>query len=145
MESRIDFDLNKKMQSSFFKANTYEVRINGNSIGQIDNQRTIISENLLVGKYSIEVGEDDFFIRKEVILSFGQMQTITVNPRLAFSILRGGLIIIAVVAIIIQFLILDKISIPLMFIPLIPLLIFRKKDYGEPFTLMISETQLQQN
>lgn len=67
------------------------------------------------------------------------MQSFTINPGQTFPFIRGFLIGIAIVTIITQFLILDKISILLMIIPLIPILVFIKRDYGESFALTISK------
>ncbi len=139
MNGNITFRLSKSGQT-LFKSKSYEIRINGNIIGHIDNEKNNLSEQLPMGKYSLEVGENEFFVRKDIILTIGQMQTVTINPSLTYPFFRGFLIGIAIVTIIIQFLILDKISIPLMFIPLIPLLVFRKKHYGESFALTIAKT-----
>jgi hypothetical protein len=139
MKSNITFRLSKSGQT-LFKSKSYEIRINGNIIGQIDNEKNTLSEQLPTGNYSLEVGENEFFVRKEIVLTNGQLQTVTINPSLPYSFFRGFLIGIAIVTIIIQFLILDQISIPLMFIPLIPLLVFRKKHYDESFALTFSKT-----
>jgi hypothetical protein len=139
MKGNITFRLSKSGQT-LFKSKPYEIRINGNIIGQIDNEKNTLSEQLPTGNYSLEVGENEFFVKKDIVLTNGQLQTVTINPSLTFPFFRGFLIGIAIVTIIIQFLILDKTSIPLMFIPLIPLLVFRKKQYGESFALTFSKT-----
>lgn len=141
MDGKITFRLSKSGQT-LFKSKTYEIRINGNIIGHIDNEKNTLSEHLPMGKYSIEVGENEYFIRKDIVLSIGQMQTVTINPSLTYPFFRGFLIGLAIVTIIIQFIILDKISIPLMFSPLIPLLVFRRKNYDESFALTISKTSI---
>ena len=138
MDGRINFKLSKRGQT-FFKSKSYQIRINGNLVGQIDNEASTLLEQLPMGKYLIEVGENDLFIRKDIVLAIGQMQTVTINPSVTYPFLRGFLIGIAIVTIVIQFLILDKISIPLMFIPLIQVLVFRKKNYGESFALTIAK------
>ena len=136
MNGKINFRLSKSGET-LFKSKSYQIRINGNSIGQIDSQSTTLSEKLPIGKYSIEVGENDSFTRKDVFLAAGQVQTITINPSLTYPFFRGFLIGIAIVTIFVQFLILEKISIPLMFIPLIPLLVFRKEQFDETCALTI--------
>ena len=139
MDSKITFRLSKSGQK-LFKSKSYQISINGNIIGKLDNEMNTISKEFPMGKYSIEVGENDFFIRKVIVLAVGQIQTFTINPSLTYTSFRGFLIGIAIATILFQFIILDKISIPLMFIPLIPLLLFRRKDYGESFALTISKT-----
>jgi hypothetical protein len=139
MDGKITFRLSKSGQT-LFKSKTYVIRINGNIIGHIDREKNILSEHLPMGKYSIEVGENEFFIRKDIVLTIGQMQTFTINPSLTYPFFRGFLIGVAVVTIIIQFLILDKLSISLMLVPLLPLLVFTKKNYGESFALIIAKT-----
>ena len=139
MDSKITFRLSKSGQT-LFKSKSYQISINGNIIGKLDNEMNTISKEFPMGKYSIEVGENDFFIRKVIVLAVGQIQTFTINPSLTYTSFRGFLIGIAIATILFQFIILDKISIPLMFIPLIPLLLFRRKDYGESFALTISKT-----
>ena len=138
MDSRIALRLSKSGQT-LFKSKSYQIRINGNSIGHITNEQNTLSEQLPMGKYSIEVGENDFFIKKDIVLAVGQMQTITINPSLPYTILRNFFIGIAIVLTVIHFIILDKLSIPLMLIPLIPLWIFRKKKYVENFGLTIAK------
>ena len=133
MDSRIALRLSKSGQT-LFKSKSYQIRINGNSIGHITNEQNTLSEQLPMGKYSIEVGENDFFIKKDIELAVGQMQTITINPSCTYPLFRNLVIGLAIVTIVIQFIILDKISIPTMLIPLIlliPLWIFRKKQFGE--------------
>lgn len=139
MHGKIAFRLSKSGQM-LFKSKSYQIRINGNFIGHIDNEQNTLSEQLAVGKYSIEVGENDFFIRKDIVLVVGQMQTVTINPSLTYPFFRSFLIGVAIVTIVTQLIILNKISIPLMFIPLIPLLVFRKKHFGESFALTVAKT-----
>ena len=138
MVGKINFRLSKSGQT-LSKSKSYLVRINGDLIGKIDSIGKTLSADFPTGKYSIEVCENDFFIRKDIVLAIGQLQTVTINPSLTYPFFRGFLIGIAIVTIVIQFIILDKISIPLMFIPLIPLLVFRKKNYGESFALTIEK------
>ena len=139
MDSKITFRLSKSGQT-LFKSKSYQISINGNIIGKLDNEMNTISKEFPMGKYSIEVGENDFFIRKDIVLAVGQMETFTINPSFTYTFFRGFLIGIAILTIFFQFIILDKISIPLMFIPLIPLVVLGRKNYGESFALTISKT-----
>ena len=136
MDSRIALRLSKSGQT-LFKSKSYQIRINGNSIGHITNEQNTLSEQLPMGKYSIEVGENDFFIKKDIELAVGQMQTITINPSCSYPLFRNLVIGLAIVTIVIRFIIFDKLSISTMLIQLIPLLIllwfFRKKQFGESF------------
>jgi hypothetical protein len=70
MDGRITFRVSKSGQT-LFKQKSYQIRINGNSIGHIDTEKNTISEQLPMDKYSIEVSENDFFIRKDIVLVVG--------------------------------------------------------------------------
>ena len=139
MESKLQFRLSKSGQT-LSKSKKYQIKLNGNSLGEIDFQNHSLLQSFPTGKYSIEVGENDYFIRKEIVLNAGQMLTITINPSLTFPFVRSFLIGIAIVSIFFQFIMLDKVSIPLMLIPLIPILVFRKHNYSESFALTVSKT-----
>ena len=146
MHGRITFRLSKSGQT-LFKLKSYQIRINGNSIGHIDTEKNTLSEQLPIGKYSIEVSENDFFIRKDIVLAVGQMQTVTINPSLTYNFIRSFLIGIAICAVgIIGYMAFENKLFPqlfpLLFAPLIPVLIFRKHHDGESFALTISKTQL---
>ena len=146
MDGCITFRLSKSGQT-LFKQKSYQIRIKGNSIGHIDSEKNTISEQLPMGKYTIEVSENDFFIRKDIVLAVGQMQTVTINPSSTYAFTRGFLIGIATCAVgIIGYMAFENKLFPqlfpLLFVPLIPVLIFRKRHYGESFALTISKTQL---
>jgi len=138
MNSRLNFRITKTAQS-LFKQNKYQIRIDGNSMGEIGAENPNFSENLVSGKYSIEVGEKDQFIKKDIILGVGQMQTITINPSLTYPLIKSLLIVIVAASIIVQIFLLPKIN-PLLVIPLLSLLFLTKKNNGERFTLSISKT-----
>jgi hypothetical protein len=146
MYGRITFRLSKSGQT-LFKQRSYQIRINGNSIGHIDSEQNTLSEQFPMGMYTIEVSEHDFFIRRDLVLAVGQMQTVTINPSSTFAFTRSFLIGIAICAVgIIGYMAVENKIIPqifpLLFVPLVPVLIFRKKHYGERFALTISKTQL---
>lgn len=145
MDGKVVFRLSKTGQT-IFKSKTYEIRVNGNIIGQIENKNYTLSEDLPKGKYLIEVGENEFFVRKEIILTNGQMQTITINPSLTFPFSLAILIGIAIcTASLIGFMAFTNNMfpqlLPLLFASFIPILVFRKKDYGHSFASTISITQ----
>lgn len=139
MESELQFRLSKSGQK-LAKTKKYKIKINGDLIGEIDYQNYKLSQLLPTGKYSIEVGEEEYFVKKEIILHTGQMQTLTISPSLTVPFIRGFLIGIVIVTIITQFVILDKISIPLILIPIVPILLFKKRHYAESFVLTKSNT-----
>lgn len=145
MDGKIVFKLSKTGQT-LFKSKTYEIRINGNIVGHIDNKKYTFLEHLPMGKYLIEVGENEFFVKKEILLTNGQMQTITINPSLTFPFSLAILIGIAIcTASLIGFMAFTNNMfpqlLPLLFASFIPILIFRKKDYGHSFASTISITQ----
>ncbi|WP_047450814.1 hypothetical protein [Alistipes sp. ZOR0009] len=126
-----------KTGQAFFKSKKYQIRVNGNPIGQVNSRNFKLSENLLPGKYLIEVEEEGCLIGKDIVVNPEQMQTITINPSMTFSSIRGFTIGLAIIAIAVQFFMLDKVSLPLMFIPLIPLLFFGKGSFSKSFSLTI--------
>lgn len=146
MDGRITLRLSKSGQQ-LFKSKSYEIRLNGKIIGHIDTKKNTITEQLPMGKYTIEVSENGFFITKVIVLAAGQLQTITINPSLTYTSTRGFLIGIAIFAVgIIGYMAFENQLLPhlfpLLFAPLIPVLVINKETYGESFALTISKTQL---
>lgn len=146
MEGRITLRLSKSGQQ-LFKSKSYEIRLNGKIIGHIDTKKNTITEQLPMGKYTIEVSENGFFITKVIVLAAGQLQTITINPSLTYPSTRGFLIGIAIFAVgIIGYMAFENQLLPhlfpLLFAPLIPVLVINKETYSESFALTISKTQL---
>jgi hypothetical protein len=146
MDGRITLRLSKSGQK-LFKSKSYEIRLNGKTIGYINNEQNSLSEKLPIGNYSIEVVENNTFIRKEIFLAVGQLQTITINPSLTVPFTRSFLIGMAICAVglITYMAVENKLFpqlLPLMFAPLIPILVFKKRHYGESFGLTISKTSL---
>jgi hypothetical protein len=146
MNSKIVIRLSKSGQT-LDKSKSYQIKINGNVVGQINNQHAKLTEELPAGKYSIEVEEKGFLRKMDVVLAFGEMQTITINPSLSFYLIRGFLIGVAIAAVcVIGFIMYEYKKFPqmtpLLFIPLIPLLVFSKKEYGERFALTSKKNRL---
>jgi len=123
----------------FFKSKTYNVKINGADTRQINFENTKAEYKLPTGKYMLEIGNHNSYMTQEVILSTEQTKIFTINPSITYGLGFGFLIGIAIVSIILQFLILEKISIPLMGIPLIPLLLMRKRNFSDSFEITISK------
>lgn len=143
MTGRITVRLSKSGQQ-FFKSKLYKIRINQNTIGDLNHERSSLSEILPIGKYTIEVVENDFAYKQEVVLANGQLQTFTINPGLTYSCTLGFLIGIAIGAIgIIGYMAYESKLfpqlLPLMIVPIIPLILFRKKECEESFCLTKSE------
>ena len=111
----------------FFKSKKYEIKLDGNSIGEINFENTKIECDVPVGKHTLEIGNKNSFKIKEIEITKGQLKILTINPSATYNLGLGFFFGIAIASIIAQFFILDKISLPLIFIPLIPLF-FLKKD-----------------
>lgn len=127
----------------FFKSNKYTVKINGADIRQLDFKNNKIEYTLPIGKYLLEIGNDESFKKENVILSTGEIKIFTIKPNVFRELGFGFYIGLAVCCVFIQFLILDKISIPLMSIPFIPLLLNfiprRKQNFADSFEITKSK------
>lgn len=141
MEGVLQVRLSKSGRT-LFKNRTYEVKVNGSVLGHIDADTSKLENRFPAGKCLIEIGESGIYVKKETILRADQLQVCTINPSLTYAFFRGFLIGIAIVTLLVQFIVLDKISIPLMLIPIIPILVFRKENYSESFAITLRKNSL---
>lgn len=125
----------------FFKSKIYKVNINGEDFREIDFNKLKTEYNLTAGKHVVQIGNENSFKNKEVILSKGQAVYLTINPSVTYGIGLVFLIGIALVTIILQFFMLDKFSI-LMTIPLIPIFLMRKRHFSDSFEITVTKQSI---
>jgi hypothetical protein len=135
MDSKIIIRTSK---NKLFKSRTYQIKLNDSEIRELNHEKNKTEFILPVGKYTVKIGNDDSFKNKDIILSTGQTKILTINPSITYGLGFGFLLGMALVSIIIQFIILEKISIPLMLIPFIPLIFMRKKHFADSFEITYS-------
>ena len=123
----------------FFKSKKYEIKLDGNSIGEINFENTKIECDVPVGKHTLEIGNQNSFKIKEIEITTGQLKILTINPSVTYNLGLGFFFGIAIASIIAQFFILDKISLPLIFIPLIPLFFLKKRHFSDSFEITVSK------
>ena len=121
----------------FFKSKTYEIKISGTDDRQINFENIKTEYDLPIGKYTVTIGNQESFSVKEIILATGQHKTIMINPSVTYELGFGLLFGLAIVSIVVQYFVLGKFSIPLMFIPFIPFLLMRKRQFADSFTLTV--------
>ena len=121
----------------FFKSKTYEIKVSGADDRQINFDNIKIEYDLPIGKYTVTVGNQESFSVKEIILATGQYKTIMINPSVTYELGFGLLLGLAIVSIVVQYFILGKFSIPLMFIPFIPFLFMRRNQFADSFILTV--------
>ena len=122
-----------------FKSKKYNIKVNGADTRVINSENTQEEYILPIGKYTLEIGNENSSKTTELILSTGQTKTFTIHPSVTYPLGIGFLVGIAVVSIFVQFLILDKISIPLMLVPFIPLMLTRKRNFADSFEITASK------
>lgn len=127
-----------KSGSIYNKKNNYLVKLIGCKDYEINYLNNRKEYNLLPGKYQIKIGNEASFQIKDIELKNGETKKLTINPSITYNLGKGMMIGFAVTALIVQFLILKKISIPLMMIPFIPLFLVRKKHFADSFTISIN-------
>lgn len=146
MNGKLSFRLSKSGQR-LNKDNSFQVKVNGVLIGQIDSVNPTFSKPFPIGSHSIEVSEKDFVFKQDILLAAGQLQTITINPSLTYKLARGfsrGFAISAFV--LIGYMgfksdILPQI-LPIMLIPIFALIVFSKKDFKESFALTVRKSRM---
>jgi len=129
----------RKTKNVFFKSKKYEIKLNGNSIGEINFENTKIECIVPVGKHTLEIGNQNSFRIKEIEITTGQLKILTINPSATYNLGLGFFFGIAIASIIAQFYILDKISLLLIFIPLIPLFFLKKRHFSDSFEITVSK------
>ncbi len=127
----------------FFKSKKYTIKIDGTDIRQLDFKNNKIEYVLPIGKYKLEIGNDNSFKTENVFLSTGEIKIFTIKPNIIRELGLGFFIGLAIVSVFIQLLILNKISIPLMTIPFIPLLLNflpkQRQNFADSFEIKKSK------
>ena len=127
-----------KNGNELFKKSRYKLILNGELISEIDYHNLTVDLAIPIGKNVLEIGESEYYIKKDIILNVGQRLTISIYPSLSHKFFRGFLIGLTLVTIFIQFLILEKNSISIMFISIIPILIFWYRK-NESFSIKLQK------
>ena len=137
MENNLVVRLSKSGQS-LFKQTTYRFILDGEFVGEINYDNLRIDSKISPGKHLLEIGESEYYIKQELFFTPEQRQTITIYPSLSHRFFRGFLIGLSITTIFFQYLILEKISIPLMFISIIPILTMWNRK-SESFSTILSK------
>ncbi len=123
----------------FFKTKKYTVKIDGTDIRQLDFENNKIEYILPIGKYKLDISNDNSFKTENVFLSTGEIKIFTIKPSIIRKLGLSFFIGLAIVSVFVQLMILEKISIPLMIIPFIPLLLNilpkRKRNFADTFEI----------
>ena len=121
MESNLQIRISKSGQN-LFKKRSYQINIHEEGVKEINFKTPKISYSLPPGKYSVEIIENNFSIKKEIVLITRKLRVITINPSLTKDLFKGVFIGIGIATILIQYLILNPFS-PIILFTLIPLYI----------------------
>ena len=122
----------------FFKSKNYKIKVSGMDDRYVNFEYNKTEYDLPIGKYTVQIGNDESFSVKEIVLATGQHKIMTINPSVTYELGFGLLLGLAVISILVQYFILGKFSIPLMLIPLIPFIFLRKRQFANSFTLAVS-------
>jgi hypothetical protein len=137
MEHNLKVRLSKSGKE-LFKETKYKFILNGELISEIDYNNLTVDLTIPIGKNIIEIGVSEYYIKKDIILNVGQRLAIGIYPNLSHQFFRGFLIGLSVFTIFIQYLILEKINIPIMFISIIPILTFWNRR-NESFSITVQK------
>ena len=121
----------------FFKERRYQIKIDGQNDRLIHAEDNKTEYDLPVGKHKVHIGTDESFSTKELILGTGQHKTVVINPSVTYELSVGLLLGLALTSLAVQYLILGKLSIPLMLIPCIPFFFIRKSQFANSFILTV--------
>lgn len=120
----------------FTKDKVYTVKVNNNVEGVLDKRSKRLEFDLPLGKHLVKVESDGTSKEKEIIVLDGQIKMFTINAGVSYTYLMSFLLGLALVSIVCQFMILNKNSIPLGFISLIPIFILDKKNFPNSFEIV---------
>jgi hypothetical protein len=137
METTLQIRISKSGQN-LFKKRSYQINIHKEENKEINFKTPKISYSLPPGKYSVEIIENNFSVKKEIVLIAGKLQVITINPSLTKDLFKGVIIGMGISTILIQYLILNKFS-PVFLITLIPFYILSKTKISENFIATVSK------
>jgi len=137
MESTLQIRISKSGQN-LFKKRSYQINVHKEEIKEINFKTPKISYSLPPGKYTVEIIENNYTVKKEIVLIAGKLQVITINPSLTKDLSKGVFIGFGIATILIQFLILKKFS-PIFLITLIPFYILSTTKNSENFIATVSK------
>lgn len=137
METTLQIRISKSGQN-LIKKRSYQINIHKEENKEINFKTPKISYSLPPGKYSVEIIENNFSVKKEIVLIAGKLQVITINPSLTKDLFKGVIIGMGISTILIQYLILNKFS-PVFLITLIPFYILSKTKISENFIATVSK------
>jgi hypothetical protein len=123
----------------FMKSKRYLIKVNGTCGGEINYENNKIEYELPIGNYEIEIENGLKSHKHKLNFTIGQIKTLIINPSVTYELFLGLLLGIAFTAVIIQIFLIDKISLPLMFIPFLPLLLIRKSQFPDKFVITTSK------
>ena len=118
MESNLQIRISKAGQN-LFKKRSYQINIHKEENKELNFKNPKISYLLTPGKYTVEIIENNFTVKKKIVLIAGKLQVITINPSITKDLFKGVIIGMGITTILIQYLILNKFS-PILLITLLP-------------------------
>lgn len=119
----------------FFKSKRYTVNVSGQEERNVNYEQHKTVYELPIGKHTVQIGNGKSVSTQEITLGAGQQKTLTINPSVTYGLGLGFLLGIALTSVVIQYVILNRISLPLAFIPFIPLLFLRKRQFADSFVV----------
>jgi hypothetical protein len=137
MESTLQIRISKSGQN-LFKKRSYQINIHEEEVKEINFKTPKISYSLPPGKYSVEIIENDFTVKKEIVLIAGKLQVISINPSITKDLFKGVIIGMGIATILIQYLILNKFS-PILLITLLPFYTLFTIKNSENFIATVSK------
>lgn len=137
MESNLQIRISKSGQN-LFKKRCYQIKVHTEEIKEINFKTPKISYSLPPEKYIVEIIENNFTVKKEIVLIARKLKVITINPGLTKDLSKGFFIGIGIATILMQYLILNKFS-PVFLITLIPFYILSTTKNSENFIATVSK------
>lgn len=124
-------------KNRFFKSKKYRVKVDNLEVREINYENTKAAFDVLPGKHLVEVQNGTTSQQVELSLVENEQKTVQINPTVTYELFFGFLLGMALVTIVIMILIYEEINLPLMLVPLLPLLLVRRKSFPDHFTLTV--------
>lgn len=121
------------------KSKRYSIKVNGVDCGEINYEHNKIEYDLPIGIYEVEIDNGLKSHTEKLNFTAGQIKMLKVNPSVTYELFLGILLGIAFMSVAIQIFMIDKVSLPLLFIPFIPLLLIRKSQFLDKFVVTSSK------
>lgn len=137
MESNLQIRISKSGQN-LFKKRSYQINVHKEEIKELNFKTPKITYSLPSGKYTVEIIENNFTVKKEIVLIAGKLQVITINPSITKDLFKGVIIGMGITTILIQYLILYKFS-PILLITLLPFYTLFTTKNSENFIATVSK------